>query len=525
MWSLKFLSGPKVGKEILLQTGLVTLGREEDCEISIDSPGISKKHAQITVREEDLVLEDLNSSNGTFIEGRQIKKEKIKEGDRVVLSDVIFEIRKKDSLAMASMYPFPQAVSSTGPSLSEPGENVIQRKNSFFENIFKSVKFYLNDVLLPGVYRLAEWIEFRFLIASFMIGFALIVIILSAFPLISILRSSVEQESLNNVENIAITLAQANRSSLQKGLQAAVNVDYALRRSGVERAYIISAVDGRILAPSELAHTYPKASFIHKARKSEQKTVERISSSSVAAVVPISFFNPETGANEPRAYSVVIYSMNTLFDGTKKVFSLVVQTFLIASVLGFILYFFLINLIEFPIRSINHQLGKALKEEQSPSISLNYQSQVLSDLCSHVNSALNQISLNKMIHSQQDSKESLPVNRQNEMNNLVEIIGFPSMAINLEDQAVAALNSNFTEQLGFQEILHQPLSDISDSVLREHLLNLIEQGQVNPQEISFGEISLNHMSLQSTCQFVMGQDSPAYAIITFMSAETEEGAA
>ena len=524
MWSLKFLSGPKAGQEILLQKGLFVLGRELNCEISVPAPGISKKHAQITVKEEELVIEDLDSSNGTFLDGKQIKKEILKTGDRVALYNVIFEISRK--AALAPMYGFPSmAPASARPnSLNTEEENVISKKNSLFQNVSKFIKFYLHDVILPGIYQLAEWVEFKILIACFVSAFVILVTVLSSFPLISILKSSVEQESLNNVENIAITLAQANRSLLQKGLGSAVNVDYALRRPGVEKAFIISAVDGRILAPSEMAHTYPKSSFIHKARKRQEKSVEKINPSSVAAVIPISFYNPETGENSPRAYSVVIYSMDTLATGAKKVFSLVIQTFLIAFVIAFILYFFLINLIEFPIRSINHQLGKALKDEKAPSVSLNYQSQVLSDLCSHINSALNQISLNKMLQSQDNPEGNLPVNRQSEMNNLVEVIGFPSMAINMKEETVASLNSNWTEQIGFSEILYQPLSEIANSVLKEHLLSLIEQGKSQPEEIAFGEISLNQMSLQSACQFIKDQNSLAYAVVTFMPAEAEGAA-
>ena len=520
MWYLKFLSGPKAGQEILLQEGLFVLGREDSCEIPIPSSGISKKHAQISLKGDKLLIEDLNSTNGIFFKGKQIKRKQLKQGDQIVLHDVIFEIEQKNDLTPMESFPLSSVDLSSSPeNLSL--QNVINKKSGLFENISKSFKFYLHDVLLPGIYQLAEWIEFKVLIACFISAFVILVTVLSAFPLVSILKSSVEQESLNNVENIAMTLAQSNRSSLKKGLNSAVNVDYALRRPGVDKAYIISAVDGRVLAPSELAHTYPKSSFIHRARKNEAKTVEKISSSSVAAVIPISFYNSNTGELNAKAYSVVIYNIDSLAVGTKKVISLVVQTFLIAFIIALILYFFLINLVEFPIKSMNHQLEKALKDDKAPSLSINYQSQVLLDLCSHINSALNQISLNKMLQSQQNQEGSLPVSRQNEMNNLVEVIGFPSMAIDLKEETVASLNSNWTEQIGFAEILHQALSDISDSSLREHILSLIDQGNNQPEDISFGEISLNQMSLQSTCQFIKDQDSLAYAIITFMPAEAE----
>ena len=326
MWSLKFLSGPKAGKEILLQKGMVILGRELDCQISIPVQGISKKHAQILVRETGLVIEDLDSRNGIFIKGKQVRKEELKEGDRVALYNVVFEVRKKDPLPAFQSYGLPYPQNSPPPENLHDrlaGESKIKPYNksvntrSFFKNIYELIRSYINDVVLPGVYKLAEWIEFKVLVAGFAIGFIVLVTVLSAFPLISILKASVEEESFNSAENIAITLARANRNPLKKGLQDATHVDYALRRPGVDKAFIISALDGRILAPAELAHTYPKSPLIHKARKRDEKTVEK-EGSSVIAVVPISFPNMETGENTPRAYSVVVYNTDSLAAGTKK---------------------------------------------------------------------------------------------------------------------------------------------------------------------------------------------------------------
>ena len=330
-----------------------------------------------------------------------------------------------------------------------------------------------------------------------------------------------EQESLNSAESIAQSLARSNVENIRKGFSSALNVDYALRRPGVKKALIISAVDGRILAPSHLAHTFPKEPFIHAARKNDQKTVKKINASSILAVIPISLYSAETGNNLPKAYSVVVYGMDSLNEGIKKVFGLLVQTSLIAFLLGAILFFFLIHIIEFPIRSINHQIGKALKEDQSPSINVNYQSQVLTDLCSHINSALNQISLNKMIQSQQDELSGSQ-NRQQEMSHLVEVIGFPALAVNMEDKHISAVNMSFTEQMGLEDLSHQALDSLSDESLKEHLLKLLEQGELNPQEISFSELTFNEMSFQSTCVFVMGAESPAYAIVSFMPIESNE---
>ena len=521
MWSLKFLSGPRAGKQIHLPKGLLVIGRDKKCAVPVPSSNVSKEHAQILVKEDFIEIEDMKSSNGTFIDGKQIRKAKLKEGDRVLLSsEIIFEISKKPVPLMN--HPLSQVSPYAQPTPS--AESPVSKKNTLVKNLFQSVKSYLHENLLPGVYQLATWIEFKFLVACFVGAFVVLVISLSSIPLISILKSSVEQESINNAETIAQALARSNVENIKKGFSSALNVDHALRRPGVKKALLISALDGRILAPSHLAHTFPKESFIHTARKSKQKTVKKVDSSSIMAVIPISLYSPETGANLPKAYSVVIYSMDSLDKGIKKVFSLLVQTSLIALIFGAVLFFFLIHLIEFPIRSINHQIGKALKEDQSPSIHVNYQSQVLTELCSHINSALNQISLNKMIQSQQEEL-SASTDRQQEMSHLVEVIGFPALAINMEDKQISAVNVSFTEQVGLEDIIQQPLQDLSEETLREHLLQLIEQGELNPQEISFSDLVLNEINFQSTCVFVMGTEAPAYAIVSFMPVEANEEAA
>ena len=520
MWSLKFLSGPRAGRQIHLPKGLLVIGRVKKCAISIPSPNISSEHAQILVKDDFIEIEDMDSRNGTFIDGKQIRKAKLKEGDRVFLSsEIIFEISKKPAPLMNPMSqisPYEQAA----PVAADP----VNKKNSLVENLSKSVKNYVHESLLPGAYQLAAWMDFKALIACFVGAFVILVISLSSVPLLSILKSSVEQESLNNAETIAQSLAKFNVENIKKGFSSALSVDYALRRPGVKKAFIISAVDGRILAPSHLAHTFPKESFIHSARHRDEKTVEKIDSSSIIALIPISLYSSETGTNIPKAYSVVIYGMDSLNKGVKKVFGLLVQTSLIAFLLGAILFFFLIHIIEFPIRSINHQIGKALKEDQAPSIHVNYQSQVLTDLCSHINSALNQISLGKMIQNQQE-EISGSKDRQQEMNHLVEVIGFPALAVNMEDKHISALNMSFTEQIGLEDIAHQPLESLSEETLKEHLLQLIDQGELNPQEISFSEIVLNETNFQSTCVFVMGAESPAYALVSFMPVESNKEAA
>jgi len=103
MWSIKFLSGPQAGKEIFLQKGLVILGRDSSCKIKIQAQGISKKHAQIIMDDTSLRIEDLNSSNGTFVNGKQIQTRHLKSGDRISIYNVLLEVKQQHIVS----YPHP----------------------------------------------------------------------------------------------------------------------------------------------------------------------------------------------------------------------------------------------------------------------------------------------------------------------------------------------------------------------------------------------------------------------------------
>ncbi|MDE2294293.1 MAG: FHA domain-containing protein [Gammaproteobacteria bacterium] len=68
------------------------IGRAADCEIVVDGPSVSRQHALIHLDREGAVLEDLNSTNGTFVNGRRILRVPLRDGDVVTLGDAKFRI-------------------------------------------------------------------------------------------------------------------------------------------------------------------------------------------------------------------------------------------------------------------------------------------------------------------------------------------------------------------------------------------------------------------------------------------------
>ena len=65
--------------------GRVIIGRSPDNEIYIKNKFVSRHHAQLVSDEDGCVIEDLNSTNGVFINEKQVKKHLLKDGDIVSL--------------------------------------------------------------------------------------------------------------------------------------------------------------------------------------------------------------------------------------------------------------------------------------------------------------------------------------------------------------------------------------------------------------------------------------------------------
>ncbi len=67
-----------------LQGGVTVIGRSEDCHVVVDDRQASRHHARITQTEDGYVLEDLDSKNGTFLNGQLLTVPAVlKDGDEI----------------------------------------------------------------------------------------------------------------------------------------------------------------------------------------------------------------------------------------------------------------------------------------------------------------------------------------------------------------------------------------------------------------------------------------------------------
>ncbi len=76
------IEGDQIGKVFNLIKQQNIIGRVEDADISLDSPTVSRRHAEIIIQgQNSMLIRDLNSSNGTYVNGKKITETELHEGD------------------------------------------------------------------------------------------------------------------------------------------------------------------------------------------------------------------------------------------------------------------------------------------------------------------------------------------------------------------------------------------------------------------------------------------------------------
>ncbi|HEX9854385.1 MAG TPA: FHA domain-containing protein [Acidimicrobiia bacterium] len=84
-YALVVESGPQAGLTYVLGTGETTVGRSDEADIYLGDVTVSRMHAKFVVDEEGLSVDDLGSTNGTYVNMERFDSRQLHPGDEIII--------------------------------------------------------------------------------------------------------------------------------------------------------------------------------------------------------------------------------------------------------------------------------------------------------------------------------------------------------------------------------------------------------------------------------------------------------
>lgn len=310
MFKLVAVGGKIRGQEIILSEGENILGRAPDCTQQLPIDGISKKHMRVTVNGETAYVEDLGSANGTFVNGKIIKKMTVKSGDKVALPNVIFQVvyvSEKKIVVKKKVVKIKEDAQAENTSDLESEPVPV--------DAIGKIKHMFKHKIMKPIYGFNEEYEWHSLFGIILALFIVVTITLTIFPVLrdsrNILLYELGKRGIHYTEDIARLNARAlERKDIDK-----LDTKFLDNEDGVT-SYELFDMEGRIVSPISKLNQYISDPFSVEARNEISKkkpfTPKFLDDGEVGLAKPIVAYNVRSGLEEPVGIIAIRFSPRSL---------------------------------------------------------------------------------------------------------------------------------------------------------------------------------------------------------------------
>src|SRR4051794_29849299 len=104
------------GPDITLDRAMVVVGRHPNCDTRLESPRVSRHHCCMTCENDQVLVRDLGSTNGIWINGMRVATGKLKPGDELSIAHIRYRLEDKEDSEQASDPSIREQDSTPDPS-------------------------------------------------------------------------------------------------------------------------------------------------------------------------------------------------------------------------------------------------------------------------------------------------------------------------------------------------------------------------------------------------------------------------
>lgn len=102
-WKIVGISEPITGQTLVIDRDMV-IGRHQQADIVLQASHISRRHAALVLKDTQLWIQDLGSSNGTFVNGQKVAEQQLNPADEIHFESIRFKV-EQDEVAPVNDVP------------------------------------------------------------------------------------------------------------------------------------------------------------------------------------------------------------------------------------------------------------------------------------------------------------------------------------------------------------------------------------------------------------------------------------
>lgn len=385
MFKLVFVAGKMRGKEFSLEEGDNVIGRDDECDIHIPIDGVSKNHASITVTGEVAYLKDLNSSNGTFLNGKMVKNRTIQNGDKVALPDTIIQVVWVEEKKILIKKAAAEDIEVEDTFLKPPPPP---------KSIFPKIIWFFRYRIMPKIHNFNEEYQWRVMLGIFLAVFVFVSMYLTLLPALDRINWILKSEVAARGQLYAEEIARLNVKALERKNLDQIDTSFIEHNKDIQ--FELFDLEGRIFRPQSKINTYTQDPFSVKARDWASKTVtssgrpmvELLSNGEIGIAAKISAYNRKTFRTEALGVITLKFKPQSLRED--KTLMTFLNALVIAGFTAIVFYGIIYFLTLKPLEEIKFQLEEAIRGKRR-GIESKYLMDELGPLRNSINSVLQRV--------------------------------------------------------------------------------------------------------------------------------------
>jgi hypothetical protein len=516
MYKIAVVAGNLRGEEFELNSGENVIGRSEECEIHLDVQGVSKKHCSITVTDDVAYLKDLDSSNGTFVNGKLIRSMTVKDKDKITLPDLILQlvyVKEKKIIIKRT--------------ISDDEDDDFMKGGDVPPDLPGKIKHYFKYKIMPMIYGINEEYEWRVLMGILLSVFILVTITLTIFPVLNDSKNILLRETAKRGAHYAEEIGRMNARALEKKQLDRINTNFLGKIDDVD-SYELFDLEGRIVRPLSKLNEYISDTFsiqakekLITAKNNDGSYIfkKRLGDGVIGIGKKIMAYNPKFGIFEPVGIIAIRFAPASLVIEEAKSSQAYMESLVTSAIVSVIFFGMVYYLTVLPFEEMKFQIEEAIRGKRR-TLESKYLMGEINPLRNSINSMLQRL---RELQSDPDDAEFAEVEEDGSyVTTLCEFIrgaGVPAIVLDSEKN-IQKMNADVEDIVGFRESSSQGLNLID--VAREKgfaatIMELCDESGNNGGTCQEGTYELSGHVYEIYITSLLGKDNLAKAFyVTFL---------